>query len=237
MDLNKNPKPEPAWRSEGRYIMGVDLGQASDPTAMCVVYAYAEREHANAPLQNFFDVVHLQRLPLGTSYPAIVCEVGVMLTRHPLKDGCELVIDETGVGRAVGDIFATRGLKPIRVTITGGNEEAQSGSRRYTVPKSLLISLVDARLHTGELRISKDLKEASALEEEFKEFRRHVSEAGRYSFSAREGKHDDLVLAVAIALWRAARRKPQFGSHSKPEVNIGYAAAKRRYRHSAFDRN
>ncbi|MGC1958407.1 MAG: hypothetical protein WA683_12310, partial [Pseudolabrys sp.] len=38
----------------------------------------------------------------------------------------ELVIDETGVGRAVGDIFNEAGLKPIKVTITAGNEEART---------------------------------------------------------------------------------------------------------------
>ena len=141
----------------------------------------------------------------------------------------ELVIDETGVGRAVGDIFNEAGLKPIKVTITAGNEEAQNGFARFTVPKQILVSTLDAMMHTGELRIAKELRETPALETELKDFRRHVSEAGRYSFQARTGAHDDLVLAVAIPLWRAVRRKKTFNRPSTPpRVRLGYASAKRR---------
>ncbi|MGB8395525.1 MAG: terminase family protein, partial [Pseudolabrys sp.] len=141
----------------------------------------------------------------------------------------ELVIDETGVGRAVGDIFNEAGLKPIKVTITAGNEEAQNGFARFTVPKQILVSTLDAMMHTGELRIAKELRETPALETELKDFRRHVSEAGRYSFQTRIGAHDDLVLAVAIPLWRAVRRKKTFNRPSTPpRVRLGYASAKRR---------
>jgi hypothetical protein len=66
------------------------------------------------------------------------------------------------------------------------------------------------------LRFAKDLKEAPVLETELKEFRRRVSEAGRSTYAAREGQHDDLVLAVAIALWRATKKKPDF--HSRDEA-------------------
>jgi hypothetical protein len=83
-------------------------------------------------------------------------------------------------------------------------------------------------MHTG-LRIANELRETPALETELKDFRRHVSEAGRYSFQARIGAHDDLVLAVAIPLWRAVRRKKTFNRPSTPpRVRLGYASAKRR---------
>jgi hypothetical protein len=76
---------------------------------------------------------------------------------------------------------------------------------------------------------AKELRESPALEQELKDFSRHVSEAGRYSFAAREGQHDDLVLAVAIALWRATKRKTAFSrSSTPPRVILGYADAKGR---------
>jgi hypothetical protein len=43
------------------------------------------------------------------------------------------------------------------------------------------------------------------------------------------GAHDDLVLAVAIALWRAVRRKKTFNRPSTPpRVLLGYPEHKRR---------
>jgi hypothetical protein len=103
------------------------------------------------------------------------------------------VIDETGVGRAVADLFDNAGLKPVRISITAGSEVTAQGTRRWHVSKTSLISTLDARLHTGELRFAASLHEASALAEELKDFRRHVSVAGRYSYEARVGKNDDLV--------------------------------------------
>ena len=51
-----------------------------------------------------------------------------------------------------------------------------------------------------------ELHEADAMADELKDFRRKVSVAGRYSYDARVGKHDDLVLAVAIGLWVCSGR-------------------------------
>jgi hypothetical protein len=72
-----------------------------------------------------------------------------------------------------------------------------------------LISTLDARLHTGELKFAAELGEAGAMQDELKDLRRKVSVAGRYSYEARVGKHDDLVLAVAIGLWSLVRRPNQ----------------------------
>jgi hypothetical protein len=33
------PPPAPCWRSPSNYFVGVDLGQANDPTAVCVIDA------------------------------------------------------------------------------------------------------------------------------------------------------------------------------------------------------
>jgi hypothetical protein len=41
------------------------------------------------------------------------------------------------------------------------------------------------------------------MQEELEGFQRKVSDAGRTTYNARTGAHDDLVLAVAIAPWRA----------------------------------
>ncbi|MCW2200437.1 hypothetical protein M2227_002527 [Bradyrhizobium elkanii] len=202
---------------ELRYVVGVDLGQSSDPTAIAVIEhrkgvidsGSAQDRHCGltAHLQKpaeYADVRYLQRLPLGMAYPAVVQHVADLLARPPINNAT-LIIDETGVGRAVGDIFVDAGLKPKRVSITAGNEESGHGVDRWHVAKSILISRLDAMLHTGMLRFAADLTEAGAMAEELKDFRRKVSDAGRATYAARTGRHDDLVLAVAIAGWWVTR--------------------------------
>ncbi len=206
-------------RPVDRYFLGADLGQSSDPTAICVMH------HRVVPLNvgrgdlwrpdeacrlwrqqstTHFDIRHLERLPLGTPYPAQVAHVAALLQRPPLRDACTLVIDETGVGRPVGDLMDQAGLYPHRITITAGLEATQHGGRTYHVPKALLVSTLEARMHCGELKIASAITEAGVLAEELKDFQRTVSAAGRSTYAARAGKHDDLVLSIAITLWLAA---------------------------------
>lgn len=206
------------WRSiyarpVDRWFVGVDLGQSTDPTAISVM------NHRVLPLDGWdmdekrqtrrqkkiahFDVRHLERLPLGMSYPQQIQRVASLLTRPPL-DGLKpkLVIDETGVGRPVGDMFDAAGLYPDRITITAGLEATYHGRSQH-VPKGLLISNLEAHSHSGELRIAAAANDAGALKEELKDFKRKISEAGRTTYAARVGAHDDLVLSVAITLWMA----------------------------------
>jgi hypothetical protein len=204
-----------------KYVMGCDLGQSSDPTAVCVIeHTHAFREWARGgadQIEDAFNVRHLARLPLGLSYPAVVAEVARLLARPPLVGNCELIVDATGVGVAVADLFDTAGLDPLRVTITAGTDQNWQGRRGWHVAKQILISILDARLHTGELGFAKELHEAGAMEGELKDFRRKVSAAGRYQYEARVGRHDDLVLSVAIGLWAIVGRPvmpaPQFGTY------------------------
>jgi hypothetical protein len=226
MELAQSP-PDPSpgvfLRRSTSWVVGVDLGQSTDPTAICVIEWIKgvfdrnpewERHTGTGRLPQkpaeHLDVRHIERLPLGLSYPDVVQRVADVLARAPLNESTvELVIDETGVGRAVGDIFLQAGMRPKRVTITSGNEATCGhGIDRYHVAKSILISNLDALLHRGVLRFAANLHEASALAEELKDFRRKVSDAGRATYAARVGRHDDLVLSLAIAAWWASRAPP-----------------------------
>jgi hypothetical protein len=72
-----------------------------------------------------YQVGHLQRLPLGMRYTDIVAHVGRILGRFP---GAELVIDQTGVGRPVFDLFVYSGIAPTGVAITAGSAETREGN-------------------------------------------------------------------------------------------------------------
>jgi hypothetical protein len=212
-----------------KYFVGVDLGQSVDPTAICVLAhrvrgsnTWSIHHRTGKPSlkvqqpENRYEVQYLQRLPLGLAYPLVVNEVLNLLARPPLNGPpADLVIDETGVGRAVGDIFEQQSFRKFtRLTITAGNEQTWAGKDRVHVAKGILISGVDAHLHRRELKFAPELKEAPAALNELQNFTRATSAAGRFTYSAREGQHDDLVLAVAIALWKALQPPPpvaQFG--------------------------
>ena len=147
-----------------------------------------------------FEVGHLERLPLGTTYPAIVAHVGRLLTKLPGHP--ELVIDFTGVGRPVFDMFVCSGISPIGVLISGGTAETHDGPT-CSVPKLTLVSRLQTLLHEERLKILRELAEAETLVRELQDFRVEFTAAGHLTFNARCGKHDDLVLALAIAVWRA----------------------------------
>jgi hypothetical protein len=53
------------------------------------------------------------------------------------------------------------------------------------------------------LKIHADLPDATALVGELQSFKADFTDTGYIKFNARSGAHDDLVLALGVALWRA----------------------------------
>jgi len=147
-----------------------------------------------------FQVGHRERVPLGAPYPGIVAHVGRRLTQLPART--ELVIDVTGVGKPIFEMFVYAGISPLGVLITAGTTDTREGAI-CGVPKLTLVSRLQALLHEGRLKIQKQLPEADTLVRELQDFRVEFTPAGHLTFNARSGKHDDLVLALAIAVWRA----------------------------------
>jgi hypothetical protein len=236
LELSHEAPATPVFLPRGeRWIVGVDLGQSTDPTAIAVLQHITGVLDPNSAYERHtglgslpqtpaecMHVRHLARLPLGMSYPAMVQQVKDLLARPPLNGDvrtktkpAELVIDQTGVGAAVGDIFDGAGMHPIRVSITAGDQVTCVGPRHWHVSKTTLISTVDARLHTGELKFASALCDAEAMRDELKDFRRKLSDAGRATYAARANAHDDLVLAVAIAtLWASLPPPPRAAMRS-----------------------
>jgi hypothetical protein len=191
-----------------RYYVGLDLGQAADYTALCLL----EQQLAQGAELVVFHARYLYRYPLGTSYPAIVEDVCTLLERAPLPHGVSTLIpDATGCGAAVIDLFRRerqRGrlkaeLKPV--LITGGETESRDRDV-YRVPKRGLVSSVQVALQTGRLKVAASLPETATLVRELQTFKVKISLAGNDSYGAwREGEHDDLVLATSLALWAGTR--------------------------------
>ena len=180
-----------------RFVLGVDLGQAYDYTAL-VVLERAENE---------LHVRHVERLPLGMSYPNQVERVAALVNSPQLALDVLVAVDSTGVGRAVVDLLRAV-LVPLKmpltaITITRGATASRTGSR-WTIPKRYLIASAQIALHTCQLKIAS----AQLLADELAAYRVTISNEGHYSYSnGREAANDDLVLALAIATYVATRPK------------------------------
>jgi hypothetical protein len=209
------------------WTIGIDLGQAVDPSAIAAVQRL--RWHAtNAAILGAqalpgFELIPLaaldgkrppdelhvralKRLPLGVSYIEQMQQIA-MLLQTPALEGAQVFVDAGGVGRPVIDLFKSVGIRYRPVWITGGRDE-QPHEGGFTVPKLHLISRLQAALHSGELKIAKALPEAKAFTRELQEFRATWTESGNLRFNARQGAHDDLLIACAIAVYGATRPVP-----------------------------
>lgn len=146
---------------------------------------------------------HLERFPLGTPYPKVVERVSTLL--HSLQDkGAVLLVDKTGVGAGVVDSFEWGGCRPVPITITGGsNVTADKLMSGYRVPKRDLVSAVQVLLQNRRLKIAEALPEAATLKSELLNFKVKLDPRTAHDSYEhwREGDHDDLVLATAMACW------------------------------------
>ncbi len=163
---------------------------------------------APLPAGGRLDVRHLHRYPLGTPYPVIVEDVAALMARPELASPGgrpRLVVDATGVGRPVADLFLRARMAAIvnPLTITGGDAWRRDGGS-FWVAKKLLVSTVQAALQTGRLKVVPGLELAELLKKELINFQVKISLDANEQFGAwREGQHDDLVLAVALGVWMA----------------------------------
>lgn len=203
-------RPETIAAIEKSLFIGLDLGQAKDFTALGVIDCVRTITNEKDEITHL-NCIHLQRWQLRTPYPAIVADVvkminGLMPFQSPDYKPV-LAIDATGVGAPVVDLFKREKinaeLRPIQI-VGGANVSEEFGTTR--VPKRDLVSVVQVALQNRTLKIASELTEAETLARELQNFTVKITDSANDVYGAwREGTHDDLVLAVALALWTASR--------------------------------
>ncbi len=207
------PEPE-TIETEKSLFIGLDLGQIQDYSALAIIECVRTITNGKDVIASL-NCVHLKRWQLRTSYPSIVKDVVQLVNSLDPSLSSEggqpvLAVDKTGCGAAVTDLFKAEKinaeLRPIM--ITGGSKVTiEEGS--YRTPKRDLVGVVQVALQNRTLKIASQLPEAETLARELANFKAKISDAGNDSYGAgddwREGNNDDLVLAVALALWCANR--------------------------------
>lgn len=214
-----NTEPQPPARSL-TYVLGLDLGQTADPSALAVLRRKEfELPQPGDPLvgaprrsPRTYDCVALKRWPLGTSYPDIVENVCNVLDKPELR-GSDLVVDATGVGRPVVDMLRKARpngkVRPVMIT-SGASESIQGGY--FHVAKTILISCTNVILQNQRLKFAAGMPDVKTLVRELQNYRIKVTASANETFNAREGAHDDLVLALALACW--------WGERGQRRVNV-----------------
>ena len=240
-----------------RYVVAADLGQANDPTAVAVVErrlvpAGEKRQHTwreagvgfeperlrfevRQPVEQFYDVVRLDRVPLRTPYAKVAKGLVKLVEEFhaahvegadedhaggPVHVG--LALDATGVGRAVLEMVYKEVRERIRrgephvlwrpVVATGG-DTVTAGDGFYRVPKRDLVSAGIIAYQNGRVRVGK-LRHRDVLEGELQNYRlKQNAVSGHDAYGPlREGQHDDLLFAACLGLWTFERgvRKQEY---------------------------
>jgi hypothetical protein len=206
--------------SSVEFTIGLDLGQAQDFTAAAILerreLVFRDRDPVTwEPFKKVEHLVrHLHRMPLGTPYTEVVDDVASIVRSPAIFGRCTLVVDATGVGRAVVDALkaARLGCPVVPVTITGGDQSSHSNGM-WRVPKRDLIGDLQYMLERRDIGIADGLEEGPELVKELRGMRVKIGYTGHETVSSwREGVHDDLVFAVALAAWWSRSRRKNWGT-------------------------
>ena len=119
-------KPHP------HFIIAASLGEGIQSTAIAVVeqeVVKSDRQHQET---NALRLRHLERMAVETTYPKTVDRIATLLRQPEIQDGekcggAEVIIDITGSGRAILELFGRSDIRPLVVRIVGaGQREEQT---------------------------------------------------------------------------------------------------------------
>lgn len=170
------------WKENTRYIMGVDLGKYADFTVIIVLKQ--EEGHLSVVYFDRFNQIdwNLQKTRIQN------------VSRN--YNNCVAIIDSTGVGDSVFD-----DLVRMRVNVRGFR--IKSNEIKRTLIENLIISLENEEISFPLI---------PELINELKIFSYEYSEvSGKVHYNAPTGFHDDIVIALALALSYEKRPPMVFG--------------------------
>jgi hypothetical protein len=212
----------------GRFYVGLDLGQANEITALAVLER--PRVELNTPTslrRPTYALRDLRRFPLGTPYPEMFQTLLKLLSNPPLVFPDTFVVaDQTSVGSTVmgmlDDTLQTKATCWLcKVTVTAGQAAGHQDGVGFCIPKKELVGAVQVLLQSRRLLVPRALPGAQLLVKELETFKMKVPlvRPDQMVDMWREGQHDDLVFAVALAAWFGEHHLP--GLYDRPEPAYG----------------
>ena len=190
-------------------VIGIDIGQKRDPTAIAVAEIeyrpIADAGHGRLKKESHYLTRFLERLPLGTPYPEVARRLGDICQRVSQRCGRRptVFVDATGVGQPIVDVLeaSTREAHLRSVYFTHGDRRTEDQAEsRVTLGKAYLVSRLQSLLQFQRLHLP-DSSEARTLAQELLDYEIRVDEDANDRYGAfRVGTHDDLVTAIGLAV-------------------------------------
>jgi hypothetical protein len=153
-------------------------------------------------------LVHIERIPLHRMYYTTAQHLRSVIAKLPAPKRADLVLDATGCGAPFVELLLSLGAlgaDVTRVAFTSGSRQSYS-SRVHLVPKKDIVHSLSLVINSPLFRIPPDLPNHGLLLGEMEGFRTTTTPAGNPRFLS--GESDDLVMALALAAWKAYKYIP-----------------------------
>ena len=159
--------------SSGPYWLGIDLGKRVDFSIIAVVSKKGEQ----------VKLVYYKRWPLETPYSSVIGSVRVILKK--LGHVQKVLVDQTGVGDYIVEDMQKGGIPNVEgITLTLPTKQEILGHLKQLMQNQLFTYPFDVNL-TSELNVE----------------RFELTKTGQIQFSHPDGTHDDILWAVALAVY------------------------------------
>lgn len=203
-----------------KFILGLDLAQAVDFTALVVVEIIG-----TDPSQWTYRVIRTERWEKHTPYPIIAEAIKARMEKEPLApyktglwvsaDGTHsadvweypsvLVVDAGGPGRPVIDSLRRHKLLPVPVATHGGEKSKRADDGRgWSASQTHMVQTLTGVRDEHRLQVHRGVTEAATLMEEMQAYiSKQNAATGHVSFGndARVSAHDDIFVSVMLAVW------------------------------------
>jgi hypothetical protein len=210
--MTYDPSRPETWSASAAsgFFLGLDVGLMQDHSALVLAGVWPQAGNA-------IGVIDIKQFPLGTALEDVADEVAKLAREHTAP-----VVFDASNNSAFAGVLATRVPQPAvnwitAAVITSASSHAglptpmpfaigglKSAVRRWTLSKSELVEAISAELGNRSLRIARR-GDWEILQVEFSTMERTVRASGSASYAAPSGKHDDLVMALSLAVFGCRR--------------------------------
>ena len=205
------------------YIIGQDIAKKYDYTTTVIHRVVPElvKGSYNNRVYFFEDIVFRDKRQMKyTELPVYTKE---LIDSLDIAGQCALIIDGTGVGEPVYDLYEDAFLDPLKIIFGSGNQVSTQRQRETTnwstskfgaisafvVPKDDLVGALQVYVQQGKLRTAEGLAFEVDAKAQYQNFIGRINEKTKYVKygNADDEVHDDIVVSDAMCCWYTQHMK------------------------------